>query len=73
MAANGVPYHELHMRTTGDQRKDCVIKDELFKEHIEGKYFVYAILDDRNQMTRYWVDKGYMDRLFTIGNPSHEF
>lgn len=71
--SHGVPYHELHMRKTGDQRKDCIIKDELFKEHIEGKYFIHAILDDRNQMTRYWIDKGYMNRLFTIGNPYHEF
>lgn len=71
--ANGVEYDYLYMRKGGDSRKDCVIKDELFKEHIEGKYFVHAILDDRNQMLRYWIDKGYMNRLFSIGNPFHEF
>ncbi len=73
LSANGIEYDNLYMRKTGDSRKDFEIKDELFKEHIEGKYFVHSILDDRVQMLRYWVDKGYSQRLFSIGNIFHEF
>lgn len=73
LKANNVPYDYLYMRKTGDHRKDCLIKDDLFKEYIEDKYYIHAILDDRPQMVRYWIDKGYSRHLFAIGNPYHEF
>lgn len=73
MIENGILFNQLHMRKEGDMRKDAEIKDDLFKEVIEGKYFVYAILDDRPQMTKYWVDKGFSKRLFSIGNQHFDF
>lgn len=73
LKANGIPYDYLFMRKTGDHRKDWMIKEDLFAEHIEGKYYVHAILDDRPQMVRFWIDKGYSRHLFAVGNPYREF
>lgn len=73
LKANGIPYDFLFMRKQGDHRKDWVIKEELFAEYIEGRYYIHAILDDRPQMVRFWIDKGYSRHLFAVGNPYKEF
>lgn len=73
LSANAIEYDALYMRPTGDSRKDYEVKDDIFKEHIEGKFFIHSILDDRPQMLRYWIDKGYSQRLFSIGNIFHNF
>ena len=49
---------QLHMRKTGDFRKDCRIKKEIFDEVILGKYHVEFCLDDRNQVVKLWRDMG---------------
>ena len=41
---------ELHMRATGDMRKDSIVKKELFNAHIHGKYNPVLWLDDRDQV-----------------------
>lgn len=48
-----VPY-ELHMRVEGDMRKDSIVKRELFDAHVAGKFNVFFVLDDRNQVVRLW-------------------
>lgn len=40
----------LHMRTTDDQRKDSIIKPEIFDKYIRNKYNVLLVLDDRKQV-----------------------
>jgi predicted kinase len=40
----------LFMRTEGDNRKDCIIKKELFEAHIHGKYNPILWFDDRQQV-----------------------
>lgn len=52
-----VPY-ELHMRKTDDFRKDAIIKEEIYNEHIKDKYNVLMVLDDRNQVVDFWRSKG---------------
>ena len=52
-----VPY-ELHMRSTGDSRKDSIIKGELFDAHLAEKYNVLFALDDRNQVVDFWRSIG---------------
>lgn len=42
--------YELYMRKKGDNRKDVIIKEELFNEHIRDKYNVKLVLDDRAQV-----------------------
>lgn len=49
---------QLFMRKTGDHRKDCIIKKEIFDAEIKGKYFVEFCLDDRNQVVDLWRAMG---------------
>ncbi len=51
---NKIPYDELFMRKAGDQRKDAIVKKEIFEAEIKGKYFVKFVLDDRNQVIDLW-------------------
>lgn len=54
----GIPYDELHMRTKDDQRKDTIIKRELYENHIQGKYNVLCVYDDRLQVLEMWNNLG---------------
>lgn len=67
----GVSWHELHMRPEGDNRKDNIIKYELFNNHIRGKYHVEYVLDDRPQVCRMWRKLGLF--VFQVGDPYIEF
>lgn len=53
-----VTYEELFMRAVGDQRKDTVIKEELFFNHVAPKYNVQVVVDDRTCMLDMWNDLG---------------
>jgi predicted kinase len=44
----------LFMRAPNDQRKDSIIKQELYDAHIRGQYNVLFVLDDRNQVVDNW-------------------
>jgi predicted kinase len=52
-----VPY-KLFMRLTGDQRKDSIIKRELFDAHVRNNYDVQFTLDDRNSVVDFWRSIG---------------
>ena len=54
----GIEYDELLMRPEGDMRKDTLIKREIFKNEIEGKYNVLAVYDDRLQVLDMWYEEG---------------
>ena len=51
---NKIQYDTLFMRTKGDQRKDSIIKKELYEAHVKGQFFVQFVLDDRNQVVDLW-------------------
>jgi len=53
-----IPYFDLFMRPEGDFRKDVIIKQEIYENHIKGKYNVIFVLDDRDQTTKGWRDLG---------------
>jgi predicted kinase len=55
----GMKYDHLYMRAEGDMRKDTVIKKEIYEQHIEGKYNVLGIFDDRNQVVDMWRELGH--------------
>lgn len=61
---DGIPIpYELHMRgeldlSKTDVRKDSVIKEELYIAHIDGKYNVLFVLDDRDQVVDQWRSMG---------------
>lgn len=56
--AYGPIEYELYMRGRGDQRKDSIVKRELFDTHVGGKYNVLFVLDDRNQVVDFWRSIG---------------
>jgi predicted kinase len=47
-------YDALFMRRAGDQRRDAVVKAELFDTHIRHAYTVTCVLDDRAQVVAMW-------------------
>jgi hypothetical protein len=46
------------MRPENDQRKDTVVKDEIYENHIKGRYNVLLIADDRQSVVDMWRSKG---------------
>ncbi len=71
LARNGIPYKVLYMRHADDNRKDAVVKEELYNEHIKGKFNVVACFDDRLQVCRLWHRLGLP--LFRVGDPDADF
>ncbi|WXW92667.1 polynucleotide kinase [Streptomyces phage Enygma] len=53
-----IPFSELHMRAEGDMRKDSIVKQELFDQHIRDIYDVVAVYDDRQQVVDMWRAMG---------------
>lgn len=49
---------DIHMRKTGDNRKDSLVKEEIYKEHILPNYFVDFVLDDRKQVVDHMRELG---------------
>lgn len=55
---NDVKYELLFMRAEGDNRKDAIVKEEIYKTKIEPHYKVEFVLDDRNQVVEMWRRNG---------------
>lgn len=51
---NQVLYTDLTMRQIGDSRPDYVVKEEMYRTHIEGKFNVLHVIDDRKQVCLMW-------------------
>lgn len=51
---NAIGYDVLAMRQPGDMRKDTIVKQEMFDEHVNGRYRVGFVLDDRDMMVDHW-------------------
>lgn len=51
---NGVPYDEIYTRADGDTREDSIVKEELFRTHVEPRFNVKFVLDDRNRVVNMW-------------------
>lgn len=49
---------QLLMRSEGDQRRDSIVKRELFDAHVRDRYDVRYVLDDRNQVVEMWRGLG---------------
>ena len=54
LATHNINFDLLEMRQTADNRKDSLVKREMFEAHIQGKYYVEFVLDDRNQVVDLW-------------------
>lgn len=55
---HGICFDALHMRKSGDMRKDSIVKREIYDEFILDKYNVTFVLDDRDQVVKVWRDLG---------------
>ncbi len=51
---NWVLYHKLFMRLDDDTRDDATVKEEIYKQNIEGKYNVLWVFDDRDRVVKMW-------------------
>ncbi|MGI0133724.1 MAG: AAA family ATPase [Candidatus Micrarchaeaceae archaeon] len=58
LQTHAIAYTALWMRPTGDPRKDFLVKEEIYKEQIEGRYRIVFALDDRNQTVAFWRSLG---------------
>lgn len=46
--------YKLFMRKSADMRKDAIVKEEIYRGKIEGKYWVKFVMDDRTQVVNLW-------------------
>jgi uncharacterized HAD superfamily protein len=54
----GIPSDELHMRPEGNHEKDSVVKERLYRAHVEPRFEVAFVLDDRDQVVKMWRGLG---------------
>lgn len=54
----GIPYASLHLRADGDQRRDSIVKREIFDRHVRHAWHVVAVFDDRQQVVDSWRELG---------------
>lgn len=57
LAAQEVPFDELHMRRHRDNRKDSIVKRELYEAHVAGRCDIAFAIDDRQQAVEMWRDE----------------
>lgn len=65
--SNNITY-ELFMRQTDDMRKDVIIKEEIFRNKIEGKFNIKLVLDDRSTVVDGWRQLGLTCLQVAPGN-----
>lgn len=65
---HGIWYTDLHMRKTMDQRKDSIVKQEIYEQHIKDKYEIAYVIDDRNQVVAMWRSLGLTCLQVAEGN-----
>lgn len=72
LISNNVPFTELHMRKSGDFRKDSVIKEEIFWTQLAERYNIVAAIDDRPMMIRTWHELK-IPNVIAVADPYLEF
>lgn len=55
---NQVPFDALHMRGSGDDRPDTIVKYEILRDKIAPCYNVVGAIDDRNSVVSMWRSVG---------------
>lgn len=71
LASHSFEYDEFFMRQKNDNRKDTVIKEEIFWNKIADNFDVKAVIDDRPSVCRMWMELGL--KVINVGNPYVEF
>lgn len=52
--AHNIPFNFLFCRAEGDRRPDTVVKKELYLSHVQGRYQIEFVIDDRPSIVRMW-------------------
>ena len=65
---NNIPYDELFMRGSEDNRKDSMVKYEILKDFILPIYYVRWVFDDRDQVVKMWREAGLRCYQVNYGN-----
>lgn len=65
---NNISWDFLYMRQAGDFRKDAIVKEEIYKSAILGKYNIDFVLDDRDQVVEMWRKQGLTCLQVADGN-----
>ncbi len=55
---NGLSPEAIFMRPAGDERRDDVVKAEMYNRHIRGTYDLMAVFDDRQRVVDMWRARG---------------
>lgn len=75
LCVNGVPFDMLLMRPEVEkgqnQPPDQDVKLALYREHVEDRFEVVAVFDDRLRVVRMWHSLGLP--LFRVGDPDADF
>jgi predicted kinase len=58
LTEHSIPYDEIYMRKTGDDRNDAIVKKEVYEEWIKPRYNVLYVLDDRDRVVKMWREQG---------------
>lgn len=58
LGKHGIKPDLFLMRKENDSRKDVLVKQEMFLNHILPNYYVNAVYDDRDQVVELWRDIG---------------
>ncbi len=67
-----IPFFYTFMREEGDNRKDSIVKEEIFFDLIAEHWNVVAVVDDRACVVRLWHEIG-IENVICVGNPYIEF
>lgn len=67
-----VPFDKFFIRPEGDIRKDTIVKEEIFWDHIASRYNVVGVVDDRPSVVRMWHELK-IPNVVCVGNPWVEF
>ena len=68
LSENGIEYDEIYTRESKDNRKDSIVKREIYENFIEPKYNIKFVLDDRNQVVDMWRSLGLKCLQVDYGN-----
>ena len=64
----GVKFIDIFMRKDDDDRKDSIVKKEIYDNEIASKYNILFVLDDRNQVVKLWRSLGLTCLQVADGN-----
>lgn len=58
LARHEIPHDALFLRTARDNRRDSIVKRDIFDRLVRRTWQVRGVLDDRDQVVRMWRGLG---------------